>query len=93
MRMNNNTRLNAPLLVPTRSGKDLNNDGTRDAHIRIESYKDVGTNIYVDVFDSAVKDPSDAHVVSEMFPWTDEGADQATRFLQKHGFRAAVMIK
>ena len=57
------------VVVPTRRGRDLeNHDGTRDAHIRIESYKEIGTNIYVDVFDSAVKDPNEALAVSEMSP-------------------------
>ena len=90
----NSAYFNATLVVPTRSGRDLDsNDGTRDAHIRIERYKEVSTDIYVDIFDSTVKDPNKAHKVSETFPWTDEGADQATRFLQKQGFRTAVMIK
>ncbi|MDV3278027.1 MAG: hypothetical protein LYZ69_06110 [Nitrososphaerales archaeon] len=82
------------MVIPTRAGKDLENaDRTRDAHIRIESYRHVGTNVYVDVFDSATEDADDAHIVSEAFPWADEGADQATRFLQKFGFRTVVMIK
>jgi hypothetical protein len=37
-------------VVPTRFGRDLENeDGTKDAHVRIDSYKEVGTNVYVDV--------------------------------------------
>ena len=70
-----------------------NRDKTKDGHIRIETYKRIGTNIYVDLFDSAIKDPDEAHIGSESFPWTDEGADETTRFLQEHGFRVAVMIK
>ena len=82
------------VVVPTRGGKDLENmDKTKDAHIRIETYKEVGTNVYVDLFDSAVEDPNGAHITSEIFPWTDDGADLATRFLQKHSFRVSVMIK
>ncbi len=82
------------IVMPTRRGTDLENVAkTSDAHIRIETYKQVGTNIYVDVFDSAIENPNEAHVVSEMFPWTDEGAGQATRFLRKRGFRVVVMIK
>ena len=70
-----------------------NRDKTKDGHIRIEAYKQIGTDIYVDLFDSAMKDPNEAHLTSESYPWTDEGADEATRFLQKHGFRIVVMIK
>lgn len=82
------------VIVPTRAGKDLENmDNTKDTHIRIETYKEVGTNVYVDLFDSAIEDPDDAHITTEMFPWSDEGADLATRFLQNHGFRVVVMIK
>lgn len=82
------------IVIPTRAGKDLeSHDGTKDAHIRIEGYDEVGTNIYVDIFDSTIKDSSLAHLVSEMFHWTDDGADQATHFLQRYGFRCAVMIK
>ena len=81
-------------IIPTRTGRDLTNmDETEDAHIRIETYKAIGTRIYVDVFDSSVQDPSAAHIVSEMFPWSDEGADEATQFLQKHKFRVAVVLK
>ena len=70
-----------------------NRDKTKDGHIRIEVYKQIGTNIYVDLFDSAIRDPNKAHFTSESYPWTNEGADEATRFLQKHGFRIVVMIK
>lgn len=82
------------IVVPTSAGRDLDNVGkTKDAHIRIETYKEVGTNLYVDVFDSMIEDPHDAHTVSEVFPWANRGAEEATRFLQKHGFRAVVMLK
>ncbi len=70
-----------------------NRDRTKDGHIRIEAYKQFGTNIYVDLFDSGIKDSNDAHLTSECFQWADEGAEEATRFLQKHGFRIVVMIK
>lgn len=91
---NNTTSSFGTTVVPTRAGKDLENqEGTKDAHLRIESYRDVGTNIYVDVFDSAIRDSNLAHIDSRIFQWTDTGADQATRYLQNHGFRVAVMIK
>ena len=70
-----------------------NRDNTKDGHIRIEAYKQIGTDIYVDLFDCAIRDPNRAHLISESYAWTDEGADEATRFLQKHGFRIVVMIK
>jgi hypothetical protein len=82
------------LVVPTRGGRDLQSkDGKIDGHIRIESYKGVGTKIYVDLFVSAVKDPDEAHVTSESFPWTDEGAKEVTKFLRENGFQVAVAIK
>jgi hypothetical protein len=82
------------IVIPTRRGRDLQSAvKARDAHVRIEAYKKVGTNIFVDVFDSAIEDPDRAHLVSEAFPWSDQGADEATRFLQKRGFRVAIMIK
>ena len=70
-----------------------NEDGKKDAHIRIETYKQLGTNVYVDIFDSAIEDANEAHLTSQVFQWNDEGADLATRFLQKHGFRVAILIK
>jgi hypothetical protein len=82
------------VVVPTRAGKDLQSkDGKIDGHIRIESYKGVGTKIYVDLFVSAVRDPDKAHITSESFPWTDGGAKEATKFLQENGFQVAVAIK
>ena len=70
-----------------------NEDKSLDAHIRIESYKQLGTDIYVDVFNSAIKDANEAHIVSEWFPCTDKGAEEATRFVQEHGFRVVVTMK
>jgi hypothetical protein len=82
------------VVVPTRVGKDLESeDGKKDAHIRIETYKQVGTNIFVDVFDSAIEDANKAHLISQAFQWNNEGGDEATRFLQKQGFRVVVLIK
>ena len=82
------------IVVPTRRGKDLQNSvQDRDAQIRIETYKQIGTNIFIDVFDSTIQDHDEAHLVSESFLWSEQGADEATRFLQKYGFRIAVVIK
>jgi hypothetical protein len=82
------------IVVPTRRGRDLQSAvQERDAHVRIEAYRQIGTNIFIDVFDSTIGDPDEAHLVSEAFPWTDQGAEGATRFLQEYGFRVAVMIK
>lgn len=82
------------IVVPTRVGKDLQDkDGTTDAHIRIERYKETGANIYIDSFVSAAKDADYAHITSELFPWSDEGASEATKLLQENGFRSIVTIK
>jgi len=89
-----NRKRDYEVVIPTRGGKDLTNeDGTVDGHIRIERYKQVGTNIYVDLFASKVKDADEAHITSEAFSWTDEGANEATKFLQENGFQVVVMIK
>lgn len=65
----------------------------KDAHVRIEAYRQIGTNLFIDVFDTTIEDPNEAHLVSEAFPWSDQGADEATRFLQGHGFKVAIMMK
>lgn len=81
-------------MIPTRAGRDIQNqDNTVDGHIRIETYKKIGTEIYVDLFDSAIEDPTDAHIESQSFDHTDEGARDATEFLQGKGFSVVVMIK
>ena len=82
------------IVIPTRRGKDLQSAvQAKDAHVRIEAYKNIGTNIFVDVFNTAFEDPDVAHLVSEAFPWSDQGANEATRFLQEHGFHVAVVMK
>lgn len=82
------------VIVPTRAGKDLeNNDKTIDGHIRIEKFKGAGTSIFVDLFASKVKEANEAHITSEEFAWSDEGAGEATKFLQENGFRVVVMLK
>lgn len=86
--------IGAQVVVPTRAGRDLESeDGKKDAHIRIETYEQMGTNIFVDIFDSAIEDANRAHLISQVFHWNNEGADEATRFLQMHGFRAVVLIR
>lgn len=91
---NDAERANFEIVNPTRRGTDSENaTKTMDAHVRVETYKQVGTNVYVDIFNSAIEDPNEAHLISELFHWTDEGAEEATRFLQKRGFRVAVMLK
>jgi hypothetical protein len=84
---------NTPV-APTSEGKDLDSaDGTIDGHIRLETYKHLGTKIYVDLFDSSIRNPSRAHIISEMFPYTNKGARESTRFLQGNGFQAEVMLR
>jgi transposase-like protein len=51
------------------------------------------TNIFVDIFASKVKNADEAHITSESFPWSDDGAGEATKFLQENGFRVVVMLK
>jgi len=99
MPSNKKTKDNKPdkdfkIVIPTRTGTDLqNNDKTIDGHIRIETYKQLGTSIYVDLFVSAMRDADEAHITSESFLHSIEGADEATKFLQENGFQVAVMIK
>jgi hypothetical protein len=81
-------------VVPTSEGKDLDNaNETIDGHIRLETYKHTGTKIYVDLFDSGIRDPSRAHITSEIFPYTKTGARESTRFLRDNGFQAEVMLR
>jgi hypothetical protein len=82
------------VVVPSRMGRDLqNSEGTEDAHIRIERNDQLGTGIFVDRFDSAIVNADKAHIASESFAHSDVGAEDATRYLQEHGFQVAVMIK
>ncbi len=82
------------LVIPTTSGRDLQNkDRTMDAHVRVESYKQIGTAIYVDLFDSSIADASKAHILSESFSHNDSGAEEATRFLQDDGFRVILSLE
>jgi hypothetical protein len=82
------------IVVPTRRGTDLDSsDGKKDAHIRLETLPMVGMRVVVDLFDSAIKDGNQAHLESHFYHWSDEGAEKATKFLQKKGFRVVVMLK
>ena len=82
------------MIVPTRRGTDLHSQDERmDGHIRIETYKENGTSIFVDLFLSKIQQADRAHITSESFPWTSDGANEATRFLQENGFRVVVAIK
>jgi hypothetical protein len=82
------------IVIPSRRGTDLSNsDGTEDAHIRIEKYEQIDTTICVDRFDSAIRDANKAHIVLNSFSHSNQGAEEATQYLQKHGFRVAVIIK
>ncbi len=81
------------VVIPTRAGRDIDSaDGKLDGHIRIETYEGE-TQIYLYLFDSSVRDPNQAHLQSKAFSWTDEGADETTKFLQGKGFRVAVVLK
>lgn len=79
-------------LIPNRAGQDLRDEnGATDGHIRVETYKGIGTRIYVDFFDSNEKDADKAHITSESFAHSEEGAKEATEFLQENGFRVKVL--
>lgn len=85
---------NYEVIVPRRAGTDLHNrDKTIDDHVRIETYTEIGTNIYVDLFVSKIESVEDAHTTSDSFPWTDDGAREATKFLRENDFPVVVMIK
>lgn len=82
------------MVIPSRRGRDLSSvDQRTDGHIRIETYKGVGTAICIDLFDSAIQGANAAHLNSKMFRWSDDGASEATKSLQKMGFRVVVVIK
>lgn len=79
----------ARVVRPTRRGMDLTNlTETRDAHVRI-----LDDAISVDVFDSTVEDHDDAHLESEEFSNTDEGAMEATEFLRSFAFDVKVVSR
>ncbi len=82
------------LVIPSTAGRDLHNkDRTLNAHVRVETYKQSGTAIYVDLFDSSIADADEAHILSESFPYDDSGAKEATKFLQDDGFRVILALR
>ena len=96
MSEDNDSKPNADLetVIPDRAGKDIfDKDGTTDGHIRVETYGGIGTRIYVDLFDSNEEDANKAYITSESFAYSDEGTDEATKFLQKNGFSIEVAPK
>ena len=81
-------------VIPNRAGQDLRDkEGAIDGHVRIETYKGIGTRIYVDLFDSKEKDANEAHITSESFAHSDKGANEATKFLQENGFMVTARLR
>lgn len=75
--------------VSTR-GRDFKGPET-DIHVRKERFD--GENvIVVDVFDNRIKDAEKAHITSESFPFTKNGARGATKFIQDEGIRARLVL-
>ncbi len=82
------------LVIPTTTGRDLQNkDRTLDAHVRVETYKQIGTAIYVDLFDSTIADANLAHILSESFAYDDIGAKEATEFLRDDEFQVVLALR
>ena len=82
------------MVIPTRRGTEFDSaDGKIDGRVRMQTLPMVGAQIIVDLFDSTIKDGNEAHLDSKFYKWTEEGADKATMFLQKKGFRVVVLIK
>jgi len=80
-------------VVPNRTGRDLRDkDGDTDGHIRVETYKGIGTRIYVDFFGSKENDADKPYITSESFAHSDEGAEEATKFLQENGFNIELTL-
>ena len=80
-------------VIPDRAGKDIQDkDGAIDGHVRVETYNGIGTRIYVDLFDSEEEDANKAHITSESFAYSDDGADDATKFLRENGFKVTATL-
>jgi hypothetical protein len=80
-------------VIPDRTGRDLRDkNGATDGYIRVETYEGIGTRIYVDLFDSKEKDADKAHITSESFAHSAEGADEATTFLHENGFKVTARL-
>lgn len=89
----------APKLVPVTSGAfravptgtDVVSPVERlDGHVRLEG-AGKGARIYVDLFQSDMEDAEEAHVSSESFPATKEGARAATDYLRARRFHVEVL--
>ena len=87
-------------VIPTSAGIDLFSiDRKYDAHIRVEKFQGE-KQITVDVFDSMEKNADAAHIDSQEFPYTQEGAAEAEDYLRngipeftpKYNFDYRVMI-
>lgn len=76
-------------VTPAYEGADVSGE-EYDAHVRLEDVPDAGPRIAVDVFRSAVSDPTMAHQASEFFPVTAQGKRGATEFL--HSYNIAVEV-
>lgn len=81
-------------VTPSARGRDLEStDKKHDAHIRLEKMEgEKRPSIYIDVFDSSIKDSTKAHVESEFFPLTRRGASNASDFLLGYGFEVKVAL-
>lgn len=82
------------VVVPTRRGTYLKStDGTKDCHIAFRTLPQAGAKIVIDLFDSTIEDGNRAYLESHFYPCVDEGADKATKFLRKHGFKVEVKFE
>lgn len=69
-------------LVPNKNGSNIiSRDGSTDGHVRKEHGE-----IYIDIFDSKVKNPDQAWIASEAFPNTPRGIKEANEFLESEGY-------
>jgi hypothetical protein len=81
------------VVIPTFDGEDIfDSTGRYDGHVRVEHYEQLGTKIYVDLFDSSIDLATKAHVDSEFFNYNVRGAKEATEFLSANGFKVELKI-
>jgi len=70
-------------------GQDVkSSDGKHDGHVRLEDGE-----IAVDIFDTTVDDPDEAHVTSDSFSNSTIGRNQAKDFLREYGIRVKFVEK
>ncbi len=81
-------------VIPSARGRDLDSKNRKyDAHIRLERVPgEKGPSIFVDVFNSRVKDARKAHVESDYFANSPKGAREASEFLAGYGFDVTVAV-